>query len=364
MNITKKLTPKNIITAVIIALLAVFLIFLFISFLKSRYYQEVLPEDIGNTQDIFYSNIMNKSSVISENDSTYFVGGGEKSTYYIAREDSSGVRNILYQSETKIKDLNQYQNKLYFICAMHGRNTLCSLDQNDHLEELTKDKDIDDLFIYGKNAYYILNHYGSGKKSGAVFRINLETNRSENITVIEDSNINYILEYQEKIYILYSKNDDNDKGHILRINTNTPSIRNEYNPFGSLLTDISFMTVSEGRLYIVTAEKTTSGYAYSLHVSLNEDYAEFQKISSHCGKTISVYGNYIYYSAYPDAYHITADSKINLYRMRINGQDTTVLSETALLNQGIAKSKIYYTDPQSYNSMSILINGSVKESTQ
>lgn len=352
---SKFFIPISVIAAVILIFAVALLLMIF-----PKENSVSLPDDIGTVKDIRYSDIMNRSPVISDDNFTYFIGGGGDYGSFIAKfSENPNEYEKIYNTESRISCLNEYGGKLYFITSVNGGNYVCSADKSGgSFSSIQKTKGADGLFVFGEKAYYSINHFGYSGTGGAVYMVNLETNDTKNITVADNSEIKGILEYESIIYILYFDYNDSGKGHIMTFKSENTEENSEFKPLNEKDADIAFITVSEGKMYFTAARTSGTDYIYTLYSS-NPDGSNLKTVASNCGKTVLIYGRYVYYNSSPSL--VSSGTSKSLYRIRTDGKDPVSISEVSMRYFGISGEVIYYCDPDDYGIWSINIDGSGKK---
>lgn len=306
----------------------------------------VIPEDYGVTdlEDINTANAVNTSGVVDLGENYYTISGGGYQPYEIRRyKTGSKDSESVYSSTEMIMSLGYYDGRLYFLQENGERGILYSINtKGKDLKTEIDDYDVHGLHIYGSNAYFYSNSYGSSGESGLVGKLDLKTGKKDVITIRDYSTILTILEYKGYLYIHYS-NNTNYRAHLLVSDVQYPSVTKELSPVGGLDEDIYSMTVLGGKIYFSNIKN--SSYSVRTMYSMDPDGSNVTKIADTAGSYMIGYGDYIIYTqiTYGDS---EDERSFEVRQIKKDGTGDGHLSTQHVMYPGIAGERIYFYDAE------------------
>ena len=300
--------------------------------------------DNVNFSDVVYSNQANYA-IAAEDDAgnVYYVSDSG----YVIKKETSGKETEIYDNVAT--SLNYYDGRLYFIAAVSGYDTVCSIkvDGTD-LKTHTKQKDVSTLSVADGYAYYAINNYGSSLTSGAVFRVNLSSGNVDNVTVESNADVYAVFDYKDSIYVYSMSNDDlyigtvkeiskSDLKQVKEINRPSSEYGQEY--------DYYAITVSGDKFYFSNYDEDKG---YTLY-SMNMDGSGGVEIGGINSREISVYGDYIYYISGNDS---------ALRRIKTDGSEDVCIKDKDVALVSFAGDTLYYVDWSTKELRSMNLDGS------
>ncbi|MDD6489060.1 MAG: DUF5050 domain-containing protein, partial [Clostridia bacterium] len=314
-----------------------------------------VSSEISSTEfsNIVYSNHLN-CSVATEDDkgNVYYSSGNA-----IHKIDTAGNDTAIYDTDSFATYLNCYADRLYFIDKYDGYETLCSIScdtsSKTDLATHTNSEKVSGIFVCNGYIYYWVDNYGSNKKSGAVFRINISSNKKEKVIVIENSGIDAVYDYGDYIYVS-SMAAVTYEGKVTRINKKNFQDTSEINDPSGKKYDYLDITIANDKFYFVNYDEN-SGYSIW---SMNLDGSNGKQIfnGTECDQ-IAVYGDYIYYNISSNG-STKNDNEYALYRIKTDGTENTLIKDKNAQFVSFAGNKIYYVDTELSRVKRIELDGS------